>query len=546
MTTVRTLDELDQLSVAQKLQTLQQLISEALPAAQVRHGVFSDLVLHAASMLGALRDEDIDRLRRSSSLLEITTDPVLAVDEYVDAVLSNYNVARKTGTRAAGAITIVLSAAVPISIPSGAVFESGSVQFQTAQPYSAVLSATDVTSSSDRVLTARGDGNYSFSVEVEAIEEGLAGMLKKDTLLTAKVGISDLVKVVAASDFTGGTETETNASAMLRLAEGIANRSLSGRTNINSVIRDALPAASSISIVGFGSAEMIRDQHSIFPVSFGGRVDCYVQTAELPISTAVTKTCALVSRTVDNRGTWQASFTRNEFPGFYDVLEIKPAAAGESVGSLALLTDTRSMDLAGIFGLLTPDIVDTIEGVYSRYQTVTIQFSDTITDTTALSLGDTQDYLITLRGMPDLDDLQTALAARDPRNPAGDVLGKAPVPCFVRLSFALEGRPGSPLPDYMQIRQSLARYVNSLGFVGRLSASALTDIIYDSLPNGFTVGALDMYGQIRRPAGTVKSLRSSETLVIPYEPTALVTARTTLFLLDPRSIEISLRAVNMP
>jgi len=546
MTSVQNLAELDVDQANQKLLFLRQMITEELPDLQVTHGVVNDLILNPAALLAAARDEDIDRARRANSLAAIEEDPSLADDEYVDALMSTYyKISRQIGTTASGTITIVIGELLTTAIPSGAIFTSGTQQFQTTIPYVAVTDPANATAENDRVLAERADGNYSFSIDLVAVEPGLSGMLKRGTALTASFGIRNLVTIFVASDFSGGTETETNAQLLTRLPEGIASRTLTGSTNIAGVIRDAYPNTQAISTLGYGDSEMIRDRHSILPISLGGRVDCYVQTAELPLDNLITKEATLIAK-YGGIGTWQTSFTRDEYAGFYDIVRIAPETAVETAGSLQLVSDIRSFNAAGLLGLLTPDIETAAEAAYSRYQTATVVFYDNVTDHSTLTVGDTADYSITVRGMPYIAGVQALLAARDIRNAAGDVLVKAPIPCFTRLSFILEAKPGATLPDYTEIQQNLARYVNSLGFVGRLSASALTAIIYESLPSSITVSAIDMFGQIRRPAGTFKTLRSTETLVVPDEPDALVTSRTVLFYLDPRSVAISLRIVNIP
>lgn len=546
MSSVQNLGELDADLAYQKLLFLRQMIAEELPDLQVTHGVVNDLVLNPAALLATARDEDIDRMRKSNSLAAIEEDPTLADDDYVDALLSNfYKMTRTTGTSASGTITIVISEALTTSIPSGAIFTSGSLQFAAPTAYVAVADEANATADNDRVLVERADGNYAFNIDLEAVEPGLAGMLKRGTALTASFSIRNLVTIYVAEDFTGGVETETNAQLLVRLPEGIASRTLTGRTNIAAVIRDTYAETMAVSVIGYGDSEMLRDRHSVLPISLGGRVDCYVQTAELPTESVATKEATLTAITA-GVGTWQCSFTRDEYPGFYDVVKVVPDGSTESTGSLELVSTVRGLDAETTLGQLTPDIETAEEAAFTPYQTVTIRFYDDITDHTELTVGDTADYEVTLRGMPDLAGIQSLLADRDMHNPAGDILVKAPIPCFTRLSFTLEAKPGAELPDYSEIQQALARYVNSLGFTGRLSASSLTAIIYASLSAGVTVSAIDMFGQIQRPDGTFKTLRSTETLVVPEEPEDMVTPQTVLFFLDPRSVAISLQLVNIP
>jgi hypothetical protein len=53
------------------------------------------------------------------------------------------------------------------------------------------------------------------------------------------------------------------------------------------------------------------------------------------------------------------------------------------------------------------------------------------------------------------------------------------------------------------------------------------------------VNEIDMFGQIRRPDGSIHYLRDKTRLTIPADPARLVTGRTTVFLTSPDDIEIT-------
>jgi hypothetical protein len=202
------------------------------------------------------------------------------------------------------------------------------------------------------------------------------------------------------------------------------------------------------------------------------------------------------------------------------------------------------MDLSGDN---VPDIEEIEEAVYSRYQTAVIRFKDDVTQTSTLTLNtSTKDYDVTLTGMPLIGDIQDDLGSRTTCNAAGDLLVKAPVPCFLRLSFTIELPSGSTTPDTDSIAEQLAAVVNNYGFAGRLPASVLTDTIHNYLPTGSSVSAVDMFGRVRRPNGSKRFLRSSTLLTVPDEPTNMVTGRTVIFCLDPEDVSISTTFIDSP
>ena len=546
---VSNLSELTAADVLQKQEFISQLVQEDNPNIDVKRGVLHDLLFYYSAILSSATQENIDRLRKSGSLFEISKDASLADTDVVDRVMSNFLLTRREGTVASGTITVVVSALQSFTLPIGGIFEGSGKKFATTAAHSIRTSTVNIQSDNDRALTPLGDGNYSFTVDVAALESGAASMLSKDTTVVPTTVIPNLVRAYVTADFSGGLDTETNDELLLRIQEGLACKALSNRVNMMSLLRNdpSVPGLVASSVIGYGDVEMKRDQHSILPVSFGGRADWYVKTQEQPTVQALTKTATLISTDSANRGTWQFSIARDDVPGFYDVKTIKPAADSTYVGTFNVTLDTRGFDDSATLGELTPDIETSKEGAYSRYQTAVLQFYDSETDTTALTAGvTTQDYSVAIRVMPNVAAVQTLVGSRDSRNYAGDVLIKAAVPCFVSLAFTLQGKMGAILPDPDTVRTALSRFVNNLGFVGRLNASSLFDIIHNYLPDNVACSAIDILGQIRRPDGTIKPLRSSEAIIIPSEPDGMVTARTTAFILNPEDIAISAETVNIP
>jgi len=543
------LTDLDADKVQQAEELIAQMVQEDNPALDVKRGVLKDLVWHYSGILAAANQENIDRWRRSSSLKEITEDPALADDDIVDGVLSNWGITREAGQAATGSITIIVDTLATATVSNGAIFEADGKEFAANASYVARTSTSSVTSETDRVLSPVGDGTYSFTVEVTAVADGSASMINKDTLAVPQVQISNFVKAFATSDFTGGIDAETNAALVLRQGEGVAAEAASNRVNDAALLRgdERFENYLHLSVIGYGDAEMQRDQHSILPISFGGRTDWYARSQARPQKVGLTKTATLIGKTADGKGNWQIDVARDEAPGFYDVVSIVPKDDNEFLGTFDITSEIRGTDVSAISGELLPDIESASESAYSRYQTAVVQFKDSQTDTASLTVGaSTQDYTVTLRAMPLVSEMQTYVSNRDHRNHAGDILVKAPIPCFLSLSFTLNGAAGATLPDAFAVKDALADYVNNLGFCGRLHASDLLDIIHNFLTGKISVSAIDMFGQIRRPDGTIKPLRSSEVLIIPDESANMVTARTVGFILDPDNVKVSAQTVNIP
>lgn len=547
--TVQDYASLDRDAVQAKQEFISELVQEQNPAIDAKRGVLSDLLFYYSAILGEAEDFNLAALRRSQSLLAVSQDPSLAVDDVVDRLLSNYRLTRIPGATAVGSLTIVVSKLSSVTVPANAPFTAQGQEFRTQVAYVARTTAANLQSSSDRVLFDRGDGTYSFTIEVVATLVGEAGMLKQDTLAIPNFTLVNFIKAFASSDFLGGRDVESNAALLLRLQEGLAAKTASNRINMSALLRSqpAFQNFVAASLIGYGDAEMLRDRHSIFPVSMGGRADWYIRTQALPQSLRLTKTATLIAKTVDGKGTWQFSLDRDEAPGFYDVLSIRPADDATYAGSFLILEDIRSNNTTIILNELRPDIVDVEEGAYSRYQASVMQFTDDQVSTADLIVnGSTRDYFVTVRMMPLIAEIQSFISSRSHRYFGGDVLVRSPIPAFLKLSFTVNGKSGEALPDIDAIKADLASYVNGQGFPGRLAASALADLIHNHLTGSATIGAIDLFAQIRRPDGSILPLRSSDTLIVPSEPDNMVTARTVCFYLDPASISISAQTVNIP
>lgn len=547
-TPVQDIAELSAEQVQQSLAVIEALTQEEHPEIDVGFGALRHQLLLPSAEHAAANQENIARYERSSSLKTINEDPEAADSDMVDAVLSNKSLVRQTGTKATGQVTIVVSLLAPVTIAEGTQFIGNGRAFVTETAYTAQISEDNVDSDTDRVLTPIAGDLFSFTIPVIAEETGTEYLLKKDTLLETEAVITGLEKVVATADFTGGTNTETNAQLLLREAEGLAAQALCNRWNAAALLRNEPAFANYVALseIGLGDAEMLRDQHSIFPGSFGGRSDWYVRTAELPPATVLVKTAALIEKTVDGKGIWQFPLLRDDVPGYYDVRSIAPEEDVNFLGSYTVTAELRSTDLTPLTGELLPDIDDPLESVYSRFQSVVVQFKDSDTATSALSLGATQDYSVTVRAMPQLAELQSFVSSRAHRCLFGDVLIKAPIPCFVSLGFTLLGKAGAALPDALAIQQALASYVNRLPFTGRLFGSALATIIHGYLSDGVTVSGLDMFAKLLRPDGTIRTLRSGDVLVVPDEPANMISPRTVGFVLDPTDVRISAATLNTP
>ena len=516
----------------------------AFPNLDFRRGVFHDRVLYLSAVLAADEENLISNVQQAMSLLDIQANPALADPALVDSVLSNFRISRIQGGTASGQIMIVVSALSPLTLPSGMTFTAGSVQIVTTQVTAVRTSSSQVVAASDQVLSPQPDGTYVFTLQAAAVAVGTAGMLTRGTAVIPDQPPPNFVKAYVPSDWSGGSNTETNAALMARLQAGIAAPGLSNRSNITALVLSQFPGVVNMSIIGSGDPELNRARRGLFPISLPGYCDIYVRSASLPLQTVLSKTATFIGETPQG-GIWQFALTAADAPGFYRVTQILSVGADPAAAGYGILSDVRGFDLSGT-GML-PDVELPTEGTYSAFQTAVIQFLDTSTPTAGLVVGaSTATYTVVTVGQPQLAAIQTYLSSRQRSSPSGDILVKGAVPCNLRLNFVAYVAPGNPAPDTNALAQTLAQTVNALGFAGRLFASTLIDAMASALPAGTALGPLDMFGQIRRPDGRILSLRDSAVLVVPSDPTNYVTPRTVVFVLDPADVSISVQTLTTP
>lgn len=536
------LSELDQPLVDQMFATFTQYMQERHPEVELTRGVFHDLVLYFNSALNATVRQNIDRVLQSNSLLKITQNPALADDTLVDQVLSNYLLTRDTGTRAVGEATIVLTLPVQTTIQAAIQFSVDGVLFQPTQDFVALPPGNTPTNTDEREMLAVGDGTYAVNVLMEAVDVGVSGNIRRGSTFVPDYVPNNMVEAFAAVDFVNGADPSSNAEYISKLAPALAAKTVGSRASYAAAIRNISEFSTipHLSILGCGDAEQQRDQHGLFPMSGGGKIDIYCQThSSAQEREHILEAVYIGPGTTGTR--WQVTLDRDTAPGFYEVVRIaKPLATNQT--GYAILQDIRGADLSDLE--FVPDVQSPAESAYTRYQTAVIQFEDTDTTPTGLTVNQSRvRYSVTTTSLPLIAPVQDFLGARDSRSRAADVLVKAAVPCFTKISFEIRKEAAAAnTVDVDAIKAALVAEIQKIGFSGQLHSSVINGVAHRYLTGRQAVGAIDMFGRIRRPDGTIQYVRDSVLLQIPDDPGRMVTGRTTVFLVGPQDISISLVA----
>ena len=532
------IEGLDPVAIDDIEEQLVDAIKVDFPSLDLGEGrVLRELLIRPAAIFHVERQTDIDALRRSMSLLAIEADPTLADDVVVDGVLSNYRVVRDAGSAATGILTIVIATLSTTSVPQGTIFTAEGQEFTTDQTFVGVTESTAVTSDQTRLISARADGTFAFTIPVTASTVGEASRVRRNTRFTSAPAIPGVVDIFAMEDFSGGADQQTNADLIAQFNTGISPSTFSGRIQIEKLIRETVDSVRDVSITGFGDAEMIRDQHNLFGISQGGKADIWARTQDRPESKTFIKEAVLID--VDSK-TWQVSVARDDAPGFYLVDAVLPVdAAAETLGTLEIVAETRDVDLTQVTNEFIPDVDNITEGGYSRYQTSVVQFKDPDTSSTAI-LGDRQNYNVNILAMPNIDTLQDVAVDRSVRNPQADYLVRAPVPGFCAIGLKVLYKAGAEVPDADAIKAEIVSRVNALQFEdGQLPASIVHDSVHNVAGSDVvSVSPLDFLCQIRKPNGEIITIRDADGIKVPNLPEDGVTSRTVSFFLDISSVEV--------
>lgn len=527
------LDHLDDAKVNERLERLTAIIEDQGAEIEVRRGVIHDLVLRLHAVFGQAFSDAVDTLVNS-------TNPVLALQNtgaidstLLTAAASAQGVNRLNGNQASGLVTVVVSADQSLLIPRGfRLTTSDGRIFETTQAFAVRASGSVPEDLSNRILAPRGDGNYEVSINVTAISEGLSGNLRKGReLIPEQSLIRNFVTAYAASDFSGGTNEETDAQLLARMTQTIPASSLSTRSSVASVIRSSqlVPDLYAVSTIGYGDVELQRGRNLIERT---GKVDSYVRTASLPVIQAV-EVEATVTKLVDgSKATWQFALDRDAAPGFYNI-----ASISDSEGlQFSDITMERGYDDSPILGELIPDIRSADEAAFSRFSTATVTCT---TPSMGRSLGEKKTLTVNVRVMPYIEEIQSYLASREFRFVGGDTLVKAPIPIFVSINVQVYRRPGVSLPSAEPIRAAVANEFNLAGFSSVVHGSRVSTIVNNLLPVDAVVGNVFMIAETLRPDGTIDRRRTTDKVMALNEPSLSITGRTSAFICDPNNISVT-------
>ena len=508
---------------------LQQLLAEQIPTADFSIGTVNyELVIKPAAWVYANQDVNIETLRDNMSLFQVlnSTEPDA---DLTDNLLSNFNVLRRSGTRALGLINIFVNSNQNVYIPVNSTFSCAGIAIQPTKNYVGVAGSItqEDTDSISYVQMRDFDANTKvFAIEAITVEPTTT-VLSPGTNCTYSAKTSFITKVEIASTFTGGSVEETTNELLGRASVSISAKVTTGRLNIQSLLSSVDTVnVLDVAVFGMGDKLQIRDAANNGGISSGGRVDIYVATSPVPTSTV-----ARLSGTKSGN-VWSIEIPRSEFPGAYGVTAI-------SYNGNTINTNITPI-LGYVPGNPAPFMTEPLHARYSSFQTLTVEFASFA----GLSSLSEADFDVSLIYMPGIGTLQDLMDGSDIRSYAFDTLIKAAIPVLIDVGVEIEYTQGTVIPTIGEIQQSIANMINRRGM--GTPALHTSDVVYAIkllFPEGNIRMPVTLYGKVWLPNGNVAYTTDNNTIEVMDD--LGISQDNTSFFCFPSGVSVTLTEVRV-
>ena len=524
--------------------------------------VLRDLLVNPSAAMEAVAAGQVAELRRSTSLKRLleAQEAGEEVDQGdVDAILSNFNIAPRSGTYARGTVKVTVSdGSVGYAIAQGAEFATVDGLRFTADSQVVAALSTDNPGLSRTAELYRGAAGYFFLVPATASEAGSAYNIDQGTSLSPTSAIPSFVAAEAYGVFGGGSDTRPLSETIAGIPAALSIRGFVSGTAVEGMLRDRFDSGAhpivAVSAVGYGNVAQRRDRHNAFGVSVGGRIDVYVRNfTDAYASTAM----VTGERRGAEGGRYFLDIPPGTFPGACWIRSVSdPLAAsasasapgGEALGSLSF-TAVRTADVSGTWHDFDAAAAGT-EAFNTVWQGFSVVLDGVPADIPAGGSGtgaeaeawsETREFKVTAYCLPQASDIQGFVDGDDVRSVSTDVVVRCPILCGVSVNAIVRYDPRRPL-DAAAARSRIRSYINGLGFVGRLTRSEIVQILKNMGAVSVEMPRQDMlYAELHDAEGRPHSLSGDAIDISSIEDgPAMLTKDTVAFFADERSIQIKM------
>lgn len=445
------------------------------------------LVVEPGALLDASQRDVVNRLRTAMSLRAMSRETTVPRDD-AEAVLSNFGIELGGGTKAVGVVRVNLTGTAPVTVREGVTFKTeDGVQFVVAKTTTAAVDPAD---GEEEIRPAVG-GRYYFTLPVEAVEVGASGNIPQGRSLECSIIIGNYYSSEAFSDFSGGEDGESVASAAARIPAALAYRGMTNSLSVRAQLSSSLADPSvlqAVSCVGHRDKAQLRDKHNPLGVAVGGRVDVYARLFDVPGIASFVADGTLISSDGDV-GVYRIVLP--ECPGFYAVRYVGPAEDPGRYGSFqhrlvrgAVPGASEDHDFV-VTPDPAPDGVDdgnpgsVCETAWSAYQDgVVVVYADLAYEGEGAErqAAGSRQFKVELYWTDGIEALQELIDSPEVRNVAADYVVRTPAICLVGMTAPLRLKVGSSATA-SDLEQAVMDYINSRSFTGSLTRSELANVL---------------------------------------------------------------------
>jgi hypothetical protein len=501
--------------------------------------VISELLIKLAASIQREQYNTIDELKQSAYISQALTSTTDSYSPIIDAVASNYNVSRNTGSYVTGKIKITVSAANEYNLRAGMVFVQPGLNLNYTLVADTRVVGTKSSTTLNEVLLYSANGLYYFIIDVVASAIGPQYQVPSGTVfaLSATGYLNKFVKAEAYGNFSSGKGMDTDKELIAKIKTNLGNSRLTSTSGISKNFAEKFPSFQYLSICGANDSEMIRSKQNILGISTFGKADVYVRSS---VGLELKQIVKPAVKTAEN--TWQLQLDNIDVPGFYRVQSIIPTSAQVNLGGTLIPTAT-------VYGFSTYPgvrnneiIADTLaqsvsNARFTKYQTAAVTFN--YTDPASLPIGQSAFFELHVSSQPHIAEMQDLLLEDGGRLACADYLVKAVVPCMVSLNINLIKKRAIDSYESLnlqQLKKDLFTHINTIPFGEELYASSIVDICHN-----YDIRRVDlpilMEGTILCPDGSSITLADSDVLTIPTSLVNGVTPKTTAYFIDYYRIE---------
>ncbi len=520
-------------------------LSDWFPSQDFQRGsTLHSVLIRPIAMWYLVGRREWETLRATQSLGALLQQPELAIDEVVDAILSNFRISRRPGVAATGRIRVDFSKTTVQSIPDTIVFSTiEGVQFTPAGSFRVTDDPQD---DSDLPLFG-GDGEAFYAlIPAVAVEIGVGGQIKSGTPLSVSPGLPSFVVASAFGDFYGGVDAETNEDLLVRLPAAMTVKNMSSALSIKATLMDQFPGIGDVGVQGSFDPAMTRNSHGLIGLKVGGFADIYVKA-----SGGVSRGTCAVQATLQEiitvrslpRAVYSITLPRDVFPGHYFVGAVR--GADDASGSYLIRQEVKELDLTanGLASLVGGNVIPEVnEGVYSRYQVNNVFFE--VEHDESLGTGAEDQFLDEISVvaeavyLPAIADIQDFVLLRNSGVILADYLVKAVIPCMVRLPvITIDALDDGVL---QAVKDAIMTHINSLKIGETLRCDGLvmairsvSGVVNIRLP-------IRLAADVFLPDGSVAAISSHGDLELPSSPALGVVPGNSTFFIESSDVNISI------